>query len=182
MKLKKSSALLVVIIMIATLLFGCGAATPSSIIIANFEDLRDEKELKGIIDESLQDAGLAESDSLVEKLTQAMLKLEYEIVDEKIDGNIATVDVKVKGIDFMTIMESVMTEAMDIALARALDGEEFGEEQANALVIELFAKYIDETEFSERDVVFEMEKVNGNWEIKDEETIVPYVLFGMEGF
>ena len=81
------------------------------------------------------------SDSIKEELIVKLLNFDYEITDEKVDGNKATVSVNISTYDFKNLFAEFIRDYISEGLSQALDGA--SKEELEKLAEEVFSKKLD---------------------------------------
>ena len=89
---------------------------------------------------------LSESDSeLVDSLKAKMQEFEYELSNEQIDGDSATVDLKVKTYGFGEMLTEVLNEYLQQAISMAFSGA--SDEEMEAILNNLFREKLSVSYF-----------------------------------
>ncbi|MGM9988428.1 MAG: hypothetical protein ACI35O_14525, partial [Bacillaceae bacterium] len=130
--------LAIICVMVITLA-GCGQSTPSptEVVETYFSELKkgENGDFEKLLEDSLgETASQATEMSKEEKdaLKAMTSKLEVKVLSEKIDGDKATVNATVTGIELGTIIMEIFSET----LAQAFSGNELTEEEMDAKLIE----------------------------------------------
>lgn len=101
-------------------------------------------------------------------------KLEWKVLNEKEEGDNATVEVEITNKDFKTIMGNYMQKA----LKAAFSGQNVSEDDmTNYLMEELRSEEIQTVTVNQ---TISLEKRDGKWEITDEENFVYSILPGLQ--
>lgn len=104
-------------------------------------------------------------EGLAEQLTEKMFGFDYEIGEEAIDGESATVEVTIKTYDIGDAFEDFMGEYVSQALDLAMSGAD--EEKLTEVAMEIFAEKFDE--LSDKDysatVKLPLEKTEDGWKV-----------------
>lgn len=100
-------------------------------------------------------------------------KLEWNMKDEKIEGDKATIELEIKNKDFKTIIKNYMQKAIKIAFS----GQEVSEEQMTNYLLEELRN--EEIELVTVNQTVTMNKKDGKWEVEDAEALVYAILPGL---
>ena len=189
MKNLKKLAVILVMMLSTTLLYACGGSTPTDVVNEYFKKVKsgdtDIQKLVAMVEEESGevDEEAVEEDSFSEetqkKLLEKVKEIEYKVNSETIDGDNATVNVTVKGMDFNIVLGKVMQEAFSFIFAQAFSGDEMSEEESNAYFNELLNKYLDEITYSERTLDVALTKVDKEWKIKETD-VMSKLLLGID--
>ena len=174
------------LIMSALAVTGCGAKkandTPSGAVDGFLTAIKesDEEKLKEVyagdskgfadLDEKIigQEGAAASglSEEALEELKEKILGFDYEIGEEKIDGDKATVKVKIKTYDIGKIFEKWFNDYLEWAMKNF--GSGLSEEKATKKAMELFEEVFKGAKKTyEQDVTLDVEKVDGKWKVSD---------------
>ncbi|MCI8383942.1 MAG: hypothetical protein HFJ33_03630 [Clostridia bacterium] len=135
------------------------------------ETLRNFK--KGVFEqENLPDL-IAEENQFNEEARKLLFeKLEWKVLNEKQEGNTATVEIEITNKDYKTIVKNMMQKALKVAMSgKTLEQEEV----INYLIEELKNEEIQTTTSNQ---TITLENQEGKWKITDEESFVNEVLPG----
>ena len=99
-------------------------------------------------------------------------KLDVKVLSEKIDGDKATVEVEVKGLNFAQLMVEVIQDN----LANVFGGEQPTDDQLNAQLLEKVKNGKPQT----RKGKINLTKSDKGWQINQDENLTSLVLGGME--
>ena len=191
----KGLAILVVILTLVMGLASCGEMSPSDVVNAEFESLKDMKgkdpqfdkgvklaikeneqlsddELDEFYQKNIVDSGLR--DSLIKMIGTS----KYKIQDEKINGDKATVKVLVEnkkyGEAFLKAGEANLDGYLQGLVERALRGEDLNDEK----MLDAFMKFFGDNmktalntaeDGYKREVTLKLEKGKDGWELCDSE-------------
>ncbi|MDO4869710.1 MAG: DUF4878 domain-containing protein [Bacillota bacterium] len=179
--MKKLAIILVVCLAVTMSLFGCGSnptPTETADTFLNAVKAGDADTLKTVyegdnfdvlallFDDVESDGGDAVDDEYFEKtLTPLLQDFDYKLSNEKIDGDKATVDVKITTYDiggaFLAFMEDYFGQALELAFSGASDKEV--EELANSIFEEKINKLTDK-DYSET-VTLDLVNKDGIWKV-----------------
>lgn len=188
--MKKSIVLLITLAMILSLT-ACGTPSPTSVTDSFLTAIK-EKDAEAITEhyvndefdlfEELSDAVSGEDEEETEKnandalikvyeenMFPKMLDFDYELSNEKIDGDKATVDVSVKTYQLGSAFTSFVGEYIGQAFSLAFSGA--SDEQMNALAANLLTSKLDElTEKTyEKTATLSLVKKDDKWLVADVE-------------
>lgn len=123
----------------------------------------------------ISDSKLLSGDESTEE-TQKLLfeKLEWDIKDEKQDGDIATINIDIKNKNFKKIIENYTQKIIKAAFSE----EEITEEQIENYLMEELSN--EETEIVTVNQTITMKKIDGKWAIEDTEATIYSLLPGLQ--
>lgn len=105
------------------------------------------------------------------KLNEMVSQTEYEIIDEKTNGDTSDVTVKVNGVNFYDILHTFSNRMVEIVFeSMDPDTGEMGETTAEELDAFLITT-IEETPFTEREGIIQVEKRDDEWVVVNEEDL-----------
>lgn len=162
------AALLIFVMALSTAACGAKEPSPTEVLDSYLKAIQTEGfEEAGISSSDLDMDELSESDSeLVDSLKAKMQEFEYELSNEQIDGDSATVDLKVKTYGFGEMLTEVLNEYLQQAISMAFSGA--SDEEMEAILNNLFREKVDNLEKTfEKTVTVEMVKGEEGWEVKD---------------
>ena len=162
------AALLIFVMALSTAACGAKEPSPTEVLDSYLKAIQTEGfEEAGISSSDLDMDELSESDSeLVDSLKAKMQEFEYELSNEQIDGDSATVDLKVKTYGFGEMLTEVLNEYLQQAISMAFSGA--SDEEMEAILNNLFREKVDNLEKTfEKTVTVEMVKGEEGCEVKD---------------
>lgn len=180
--MKKTKVLIgLMILLMTTLMYGCGGKTPTSTVEEYFKAVqKGDTNVNHLFASISEDEIGSEGEELPEELSKKILgvvsKLTYTINSENITDDIATVNVSVNGADLSMVMANVIQEAFTYTLSQAFSGTEMTEEEANSYFNELFMKQLDEVTYSDKSGDISLTKLDGDWKISENENLVTLLL------
>ena len=183
--LKKLSLLMATLVTTTLLLQGCGAKTPTDVVNDYFNQIRkgevNAEQLLSMGEEAEkeQEDFDSMSDETQKKLLDKLKQTTCKVNSESIDGETATVNVTVNGMDFNLILAKIMQEAFGFVMAQAFSGTEMTEEQSTAYIEGLLNKYLDEVTYSDRTGDISLVKENYEWKIQGDDSLLK-LLIGMD--
>ena len=183
--LKKISLLIAAIVTSTVLLQGCGVKTPTDVVNDYFNKIRKGDMNVAEVFNSTEDSEKEQKDidSLSEdtqnKVIDKLKEIKCNVNSEVIDGETATVNVTVKGMDFNLVLAKIMQEAFGFMMAQAFSGTEMTDEQSTTYIDGLLNKYIDEVTFSEKTGDISLIKENDEWKIQGDDSLLK-LLIGMD--
>lgn len=129
------------ILVLAILVCTCGCAQkPSGAVKDYLNGLKNN--ISQVFDEE-ETLEMGESDKeLYDSLTNALKQFEYEIVNEQVEGEKATVRVKIRAYDMGKVFMNMFTDFFQQALALSFSGA--SEEEIQALMYKLWKEKLDE--------------------------------------
>ena len=113
--MKKKLLVLAVAIMTMFALIGCGATAPKDVAKKYFEDVSSQTNSSFSKEAMKKQLGGNSStanipDSCLDAMIDCIAKMEVTVTDEKVDGEKATVNLKVKGVNLNTLINEAVTE------------------------------------------------------------------------
>lgn len=139
--------------------------SPTSVLESELAELNEDSlnELMGAIGSDASDKEQALKDQLGKMISQ----MTYELDNEQIDGDEATVDAHFKTYDYASSFEDTFGRYLTEAISLLLSGG--SEEEAQELIYDIWLEDLIELEkdglSKEFDYTFEMEKTEDSWEI-----------------
>ena len=99
-------------------------------------------------------------------MLQALSIVTYEIIDETIDGKVATVELDIYGLDFQKIMTDMIADLMPLAMSG-----EIAADQIEAETVKLMVKHLSAAQkvTTPSHVVITLTKENGKWILSESE-------------
>lgn len=183
--MKKKRSLLIIMSLVFTLfLTSCGVKPETSVdtLLSGMKSFDIEK-IHSVIDpdegkegsedfETFEDMLEDEDDStkaILEYCKEKSKKIEYKILDSKVDKDKAVVNVHVKYVDGTEVMSKTMSEFMQQGMALAFSGGDLSEENSNKIFTSIFNKAVEETEdtFTEKDLKINLINKENKWYIKE---------------
>lgn len=170
--MKKITALLLALCLI--FVTACGSASPSDALKADLEDAK-----KG----SEQIQSMVGSDGFGEEATKALvdkvLEFEYELGEEKVDGDTATVETTITTYPFGDIFTDVMTEFME----EAMSGGEMSDDDMTKLLDDLLMKKMDSAEKNyEKTITVTLKKDGKDWVVQESDELSNALTGGLLDF
>lgn len=189
MKKLKMILLIMMLFIVSAGLYGCGSKSPSDTVRTYLEEVKKgengdfSKLISNTLDET-ENQGESKkeevSDESTKKLIGSMENLTYTINSEKIDGDSATVNVKVNGPDIATVMADFVQKAFTSAFSQAFSGNEATEEETNKLYESMLAEALDNVKYTERTGDILLTKKDGQWKISSDDALSK-LLINMDG-
>lgn len=146
--------------------------SPKKVVEKTFNDIKTGVYAKNVL------AGFVQGEDNLDAEAQKLLfeKLEWKVLNEKQEGEKATVEVEITNKDFKTIMGNYKQKVLKAAKA-AFSGQGISEdEMMNYLMEELRNEEIQTITANQS---LSLEKRDGKWEITDEENFVNSILPGL---
>ena len=152
----------------------CGTSTPRDALKADMEAAKSSpEEIIGDIGET--GFGKEATSALVDKV----LDFDYEVFDEKIDGNTATVETTITTYPFGEIFGNVVADLF----AEALSGKEMTTEEAAQLMDQSLLDRLDEAEKSYKTTVsITLIKEGDNWIVQESDEMSNALTGGLLDF
>ncbi|MFR5266581.1 hypothetical protein [Clostridium sp.] len=184
---KKVIAVSVAVLTAGVMLYGCAGETSSPKTVVNdyFKGISkgDDKKVTELLSEAPVDfnQGLVESfDENIKKAQKIVIdnfkKITWTTGEEKIEGDKATVDVKVKGPNMMKALESYISKALEEGLKAAFSGEEITTEKTEEMVNKMLVEAMGKMEIDEREGKISLIKKEGQWKIEQNSELIKVIL------
>ncbi len=143
--------------------------SPMKVVEKTFNDIKTGAYAQNVL------AGFVQGEDNLDAEAQKLLfeKLEWKVLNEKEEGEKATVEVEITNKDFKTIMGNYMQKA----LKAALSGQNVGEDEMTNYLMEELRN--EEVQTVTANQTISLEKRDGKWEITDEESFVNIILPGL---
>ena len=193
--MKKLTALILSFVLVFTLT-ACGGPTPTETVTTFFKALQnggetsevyEDKDFKfgsDMLEDELGDDGekyTEKEKETIKKFEEKIKDFDFEVSNEKIDGDKATVDVKITTWNFGEQFSNMMTELIEKVFALALT--DASEEEINEMMEKMLGEYLEKTEKTyTKTVKVPLEKKDSKWvisKIDDESDIADALLGGM---
>lgn len=182
--MKKIKIMLMIVLSMAVVT-GCGAKSPTEVVNHYFSEIKkgenadlanyllENVELQNKEDDKDKDE---ESDPKMEEAMKIYLsKLDSKVLSEKIDGDEATVEVEVTGLNFSNIILEILQES----LANVFTGNEMTDEDMSNSVLEK----VKSGKVDTRTGTISLSKVDKEWKINtDDESFMGLIFGKAEGF
>lgn len=172
-KLKRIIAIMLLCV-VAVGVYGCGSKSPSDAAKAYLEGLKtaEESELSGLLSGSMgetKDETMSEETG--KKLTSTIQKISYTINSEKIDGDLATVNVKVNGADLTTVLVDYMGKVFKMAFSEAFTNGDVSKDESNKMIDDALSECLDNTKYTDRTGDISFTKTDGKWVIVEDDSL-----------
>lgn len=177
--MKKLKMMLMIVLSMA-IVTGCGAKSPTEVVDYYFSEIK-KGENTDLANYLLENVGsenekteTKEDEKVDPKMEEAMKiylsKLDAKVLSEKIDGDNATVEVEVTGINFSNIILEILQES----LANAFSGNEITDEDMSNSVLEK----VKSGKVDTRTGTISLSKVDKEWKINTEDESFMGLLLG----
>ena len=172
MKKKVSILLLALCLILVTV--ACSSPSPSDALKADLENAKSSPE--DIVGD-IGDSGF--SDELNTALVNKMLEFEYEIGEEKVDGDTATVELTITTYPFGDMFTTVINDLMD----QAYSGEIDTDADVETLVSDMIMDEMDTLEKSySKTITVNLNKEDGAWVVQEDEDFGDAITGGLYTF
>ena len=165
-----------ILILALCLLFltACGSSSPTDALKADLEDAKSSP------DEIIGELG---EDGFGEEATQALidkvLEFDYELGEENIDGDTATVETTITTYPFGEIFTSVVSDFIN----QAFSNTDMTDEEMTALLDSLLMDAMDNAEKSySKTITVELKKDGGAWVVQESDDLSNALTGGMLDF
>ena len=177
--MKKKLLVLAVTIMAMFALIGCGATAPKDVAKKYFEDVSSQTNSSFSKEAMKKQLGGNSStanipDSCLDAMIDCIGKMEVTVTDEKVDGEKATVNLKVKGVNLNTLINEAVTEVQSSLSADSSQDEIYNK------YFELVEKKLKEASLEERDAKINLTKSNDEWKVNESDADYGFAVWGLK--
>lgn len=180
MKHFKKIALIMLLFTSTIGIYGCGTKSPSNVVESYFEQMKkgDNLDFTNLLNSTLESTEEKDklSDESSKKLIDSMKELTYTINSEKIDGESATVNIKVNGPDMSKVMLEFMQKSFSTALSQSFSVNKMSEEESNKLYQSILSECLDNITYTERTGDISLTKSDGEWKINSDDSLSTILL------
>ncbi len=143
--------------------------SPKKVVEKTFNDAKTGAYTQNVL------AGFVQEENNLDAEVQKLLfeKLEWKVLNEKQEGEKATVEVEITNKDFKTIIGNCMQKVLKIAFS----GQNISEDEVTNYLMEELRN--EEIQTVTANQTLSLEKRDGKWEITDEENFVNSILPGL---
>lgn len=175
MKLLKKISIIITLVLSITAFYGCKSKepSPSDTVKTYFDEIKGADE--ATISTLLSNVEETDTNSSKKMITEIQ-KLTYTINSESIDGEKATVNVKVNGPDMAAVIATSIQEMFTSVLSQAFSGTEMTEAEQNKLYDDIMVKALDGVTFTDRTGDITLEKSENGWEITSDNEITKLIM------
>lgn len=173
---------LIVLLCLIGGLYGCTKQSPSDAVKTYLEQVKkaDKEELTTLFSQSLNENQILMKDlnsfQSTEKLLDLMKTMTYTINSEEIQGESAKVNATVNGPDLAPIVREVIQKVFTNSFSVVVLGDESVQEEMNKLYDTLVLESLEKVKNTERSEELSLVKVNGQWEIKQDESLIKLLI------
>ena len=163
-------------------LVGCSSVSPSDTVENYLKNLKNGKyeDIKALLNENLNTEELNKneegSEEINSKLEELIKGMTYSINSEEINGDSATVNVKVNAPDIATVIGKYMQESFTMAFSQAFSGSQLSDSEQQDMYNEVLLKYLNETTYTDRTQDIKLTKKDGEWKIVEDNSLVKLIL------
>ncbi len=191
MKKMKKLAVVFLLLLSTTMLYGCWWETPKVITGRYFREAKsghaDIQKLFAMIEEESNQSikedfnGNSLSKETQNKLLKKLKGIDYKVESGNIDGDTARVRVNIKGMDLNIVVGKSIEETFSYIHEQSLSGAKISEKDSNAYFDNLVNKYLDQVTYSDRVSYVDVEKVDKKWSVK-ESAAISKLLLGIDEY
>ncbi len=177
MKLLKKISIAMALMLSVTTFYGCKSNSPSDTVKTYLDGIKnaDEKTISTLLDEVEKENEDTQSNSY-KKVVSEIQKITYTINSESVDGDKATVNVKINGPDIAGVVAQSIQKMFTSALSQAFSGTEMTEEEQNKLYDDIMLECLNEVKFTDRTGDITLEKSDNEWKITDENEMIKLIM------
>ena len=175
---KKIWILTTLVLSVPMLMMGCSTQSPTDVVNNYFTEVKDVKsdESGDLIESTISltkehaqdDSDDSKSEDLTKSLEMFISKVDAKVLSEKVDGEKATVKVKITGPNYEDLLQAVIEDS----LTDAFDGKEINSEYLGSNLL----KKVKESKSETRTGQINLVKSDGAWKIKSEDDVMNLVL------
>lgn len=175
---KKIWILTTLVLSVPMLMMGCSTQSPTDVVNNYFTEVKDVKsdESGDLIESTISltkehaqdDSDDSKSEDLTKSLEMFISKVDAKVLSEKVDGEKATVKVKVTGPNYEDLLQAVIEDS----ITDAFDGKEINSEYLGSNLL----KKVKESKSETRTGKINLVKSDGAWKIKSEDDVMNLVL------
>lgn len=180
MKKKISISISISSIILIFIIIGYSIKSPGKVVETYFQNIKSGTSntitlsMFSSIDSLSSNSDIKEiTDSLITSLS----KLEVEVLDENIDGDTATVTVKAKGISLYTTLNEVYNSIKVEEISKKI--YDMNQDESKDYFASLLLEVIKKAPLEERTVNLNLTKVNGKWQLDENDDTFQEVLWGI---
>lgn len=175
---KKIWILTTLVLSVPMLMMGCSTESPTDVVNNYFTEVKDVKsdESGDLIESTISltkehaqdDSDDSKTEDLTKSLEMFISKVDAKVLSEKVDGEKATVKVKVTGPNYEDLLQAVIEDS----ITDAFDGKEINSEYLGSNLL----KKVKESKSETRTGKINLVKSDGAWKIKSEDDVMNLVL------
>ena len=175
---KKIWILTTLVLSVPMLMMGCSTQSPTDVVNNYFTEVKDVKsdESGDLIESTISltkehaqdDSDDSKSEDLTKSLEMFISKVDAKVLSEKVDGEKATVKVKITGPNYEDLLQAVIEDS----ITDAFDGKEINSEYLGSNLL----KKVKESKSETRTGQINLVKSDGAWKIKSEDDVMNLVL------
>lgn len=176
-KMTRVLAALLLAVLTLTCFAGCEQA-PEDVLVDNFEKLKNPDEIENldILNGMFDQAGIEDPDKLIDALFG---NFDYDLDATVYEGeDKATIKASLTNTDMSKVITAFMTKIMSMATDPSI-AEKSAEEIAQLSVETLIDCMLEEESTVTMEVTVTLTKVDGNWEVKTDTTLMNAMLGGL---
>lgn len=168
---------IMVVTIIVFVSYGCGeveveAEKPSAKVEEYFNDIKLTTGFSDIIGEVVSENEEGVSKEIATKMLEKLGETTFTINSESEDGDLATVNVTVNGMEFDVLMNSYIEEVIAYAFSESDNIEQMTDEEMTVYFENLLLEKLDDITYGDRTGDILLEKINGEWQIIEDDALM----------
>jgi len=185
MKRLKRIILMIMVLTLAFGVYGCSSKSPSNTVKNYLEQVKkgENGDFSKLLNQTLDKAKKEKetpkketSSESTKKITDSMKSLTYTVNSEKIDGDSATVNVKVNGPDIATVLATFFQKAISTAFSQAFSGNSSTKEETDKFYENMLLESLNDIKYTERTGDISLTKVDGEWKINNNDALTKLLI------
>ncbi|GAA0076650.1 hypothetical protein UT300005_10280 [Clostridium sp. CTA-5] len=177
--LKKVLSLALVFILLVGVCGCAGKKTPTNTVKNYLEQVKkgENADFSKLLNENIEKKDektgqdKAKFDESEKKMLDSMKKLTYKINSENLDGDSAVVNVTATAPDLAAVIGEFFQKAISVAFSSAFSGNNASDEENEKMYDSMLSECLDNVKLTERTQDIHLEKVDGEWKIKDNDEL-----------
>ncbi len=175
--MRNKIALALIVVLSMVVLAGCGGNSPTDVVNSYFKEIKsgENNEVSNYIVGTVDEQTATDQDTdpkLEEAISIYVSKLDAKVLSEKVDGDKATVEVELNGLNFGQMMITVLQENIaDIFSGKEQSSEDIGAD---------FLAAVKSAKPESRKGKINLTKVDNKWKIEQDNDLITLVFGSVE--